>query len=159
MNHAITKGSSGGNAIRYMRGHLVLLLVAASVSGCATRGQDLVRDRTVTVESISSPRATVRRVTVEQRGPDMEIRGELSRRWPGRGSIPGHVDMSLIGPDGTVLWEASLGYWRWSIKSRTAVFHVKPRLEQPPPGSTLRVRHHNAPLHGPAGNREAQPRG
>ncbi|MBZ0070138.1 MAG: hypothetical protein K8I04_00185 [Gammaproteobacteria bacterium] len=158
MNHAIPKGLSAANAIRPMHGFLMILIAAVLVNGCATQGRDLVHDRTVTVESGPSPLATVRRVTVEQRGPDMEIRGEFSRRWPGRGPIPGHIDVSLIDRDGTALWEASLDYRRRSIKSRITVFHVKLEVE-PPPGSTLRVLHHNAPIHEPTNHREAQPRG
>lgn len=119
---------------------LLSILIIALVSGCATVGKDLVRDNTVKIEKVSSRWAKVQFVRVVQEGDTVALRGEV-RRWPtGRGPIPGHIDLEVIGPDGGVLEQATLNYQRRSVKSRYAGFHGT--LDTiPPTGSTIRVIH------------------
>ena len=76
----------------------------------------------------------------------MVLRGELQRRFPSRGSIPGHLHVELIAPDGTVFKEAAIGYKRMSVKSRIAKFHLEiPGM--PSDIKSVRVIHHDLRSH------------
>lgn len=119
---------------------LLSLLTAVLLAGCAGAGKDLVRDNTVKIEKVSSRWAKVQFVRVVKEGDTVALRGQV-RRWPtGRGPIPGHIDLEVIGPEGGVLEQATLNYHRSSVKSRYAEFHGT--LDTiPPTGSTIRVIH------------------
>lgn len=120
-------------------GRRLAILVALFITGCATTGKDLVRDNTVQIEKVSSRWATVRSVNVVQEDGEVRMRGEVVRRPVGRGPIPGHIDLEVIGPDGITLEERMIDYHRGSVKSRYAKFHTV--LKAAPPGSTIRVMH------------------
>jgi hypothetical protein len=111
------------------------------LAGCASTGKDLVRDNTVEIEKVPSQWAALRFVTVVQDGDKIELRGEVTRRPTGRGPIPGHIDLEVIGPDGIALETSTIDYHRGSVKSRYAIFHTT--LKTAPPGSTIRVTHDN----------------
>lgn len=146
MINTIAVQLSGRNALRALRGIVVITMTGIPVAGCATQWTAGVQDQTVKVETTSSRATVFKGVTVEQSGENMEIRGKLSHRWPSRAPIRGHIDLSVIAADGAVLWEASIEYRRRSVKSRTALFHTMLELD-PPPGSTVYVRHHEASMH------------
>ena len=118
---------------------MATLAIFVLLSGCASTGKDLVRDNTVKLEKIASQRAAWRLVRVVQDGDNIELRGEVTRRPVGRGPIPGHIDLEVIGPDGITREKAVIDYHRRSVKSRYAKFHT--RLGAVPPGSTVRVTH------------------
>jgi len=123
-----------------------ILTTITLTAGCATTGRDLVRDNTVKIEKVSSSRATVSFVSVLQEGNDVTLRGEVRRRpVVGRGSIPGHIDLEVIGPHGGILEETIVGYHRRSVKSRRASFRATLQTA-PPLGSTIRVTHDTHPL-------------
>lgn len=124
----------------------IIIATAITSTGCATTGKDLVRDGVVDVERESSRYALVTLVSAMQEGPDLLVRGEVRRRYGGRSPIPGHIDVQIVGPDGEMLEDASVGYHRHSAKWRSASFYV--RLESVPPrGSTIRVQHDAARIH------------
>lgn len=116
------------------------VLITLFIAGCAATGKDLVRDNTVQIEKVSSTWAAVRFVNVVQEDGEVTLRGEVVRRPVGRGPIPGHIDLEVIGSDGDVLEEAVIGYHRRSVKSRYATFHATLNAT-PPRGSTVRVTH------------------
>lgn len=121
-------------------GRRLAILAALFITGCAATGKDLVRDNTVQIEKVSSRWATVRSVNVVQEDGEVRLRGEVVR-WPvGRGPIPGHIDLEVIGPDGEIVEEAVVKYHRRSVKSRHATFYT-PLKTVPPPESIIRVTH------------------
>lgn len=124
----------------------IVLAMSITNMGCATTGKDLVRDGVVDIERESSRYTMVTLVSAMQEGHDLLVRGEVRRRHGGRSPIPGHIDVQIIGPDGDVLADTSIGYHRRSAKWRSASFYT--RLETvPPPGSTIRVLHDEARIH------------
>lgn len=116
------------------------VLIASLMTGCAAYGKDLVDNNTVKVEKVSSRWAKVTRVMVNQDDAGIVVRGEVQRWPPMRGPIPGHLNLEIIGPDGQMLEENTVGYHRRSYKSRYATFSTK--IGTPlPAGSTIRVTH------------------
>ena len=119
---------------------LLSLLTAVLLAGCTGGGKNLVRDGVVEIETVPSRQAAITSLRVAQNGPNMMLRGRVQRRPIGWGRIPGHIDVELVGPDGSVLEKTRAGYRQRSIKSRYAEFHG--RLDTTPPaGSTIRVIH------------------
>lgn len=121
-------------------GRRLAILITLFIAGCAATGRDLVRDNTVQIEKVSSRWATVRFVNVIQDDSEVTLRGEVVRRPVGRGPIPGHIDLEVIGPDGEIVKESVIEYHRRSVKARQATFYttLKPA---PAAGSTIRVTH------------------
>lgn len=119
---------------------LLTMLAVVLAAGCASAGKDLVRDGAIEVEKVASSQATITSVRVIQEGEEMLIRGQVQRRPIGRGPIPGHIDLEVIGPDGGVLELATLDHHRRSVRSRYAEFHGT-LTTTPPAGSTIRVTH------------------
>lgn len=116
------------------------ILAVIPVTGCASAGKNLVRDGVVEVEKVSSRQATMRFVQVVREDSEVVVRGQI-QRWPvGRGPIPGHIDLQLIGPDGGSLERARIDDHRRSVKSRYAEFHVMLKT-MPSAGSTPKVIH------------------
>jgi len=119
---------------------ICFVLMASLIAGCATYGRDLVEDKTVNIETVSSRWAKVTRVMVNQEDAGIVVRGEVQRWPPMRGPIPGHVVVEVIGPNGKSLKTVSADYHRLSVKSRTATFNT--RFETiPPRNSVVRVTH------------------
>lgn len=94
-----------------------------ALTGCSTY-TSLVQEEGVTIERVNSDRANITRAYLQTSGATMLLRGELKRRFPGRGPIPGHLHIELIGPDGAVFKEANIGYKRNSVKSSIAKFYL-----------------------------------
>lgn len=125
----------------------VTLTMIFMTSGCATMGKNLVHEKMVRVEMVSSQEATVTYVNVIKKGSAVEVSGKLSRRYIGRGPIPGHIDIEVIDQSGTTLEEISTHYHLHSIKSQHAVFQAKLK-KIPPSGSVIRVTHNGESSHG-----------
>lgn len=119
---------------------IATLATFALAAGCAMTGKDLARDNTVKVEKIPSQWAALRVVNVVYDGDNVELRGEVTRRPIGRGPIPGHIDLEVIGPDGVILEESIIEYHRRNRNSRYAKFHTT-LITALPPGSVIRVTH------------------
>jgi len=115
-----------------------------SLTGCSMNTWLAKED--VTVERINSSSAKITRAYLHSTETTLVLRGELTRRLPARGSIPGHLHVELIGPDGTAFKEATPGYMRKNRKSRFAKFYL------PIPGdltkiSRVRITHHDPRSH------------
>ena len=119
------------------------VLALAAASGCATVGRDLSRDGVVTVERVSSRHATVSQVHVDQSATGMMVYGELRKRAAAPWTLPGHVEVQILGPHGNMLRQFDTTYHRKDKRSRRVWFRVEvPAV--PPPGSTVRVTHQPA---------------
>lgn len=112
------------------------------LSGCA-RNTSLVKEEDVAIERVDSGSAHITRAYLKTSGTAMVLRGELQRRFPSRGPIPGHLHIELIASDGAAFKEATIGYRRMSVKSRIAKFHIEiPAV--PSDIRTVRVIHHDS---------------
>lgn len=115
------------------------------ITGCATN-TSLVKEEDVAIGRVDSGSARITHAYLQTSGTEMVLRGELQRRFPSRGPIPGHLHVELIAPDGAVFKEATIGYKRMSVKSRIAKFH----LEIPAAPSnvqSVRIIHHDLRSH------------
>lgn len=118
----------------------IFVIAAIAVSGCVAMEQDLVRDKSVNLEKISSDRGLIASVSVVQQGSTIRISGLLRSRNLQRGHIPGRIKLQLIAPDGTVLEKRTINYEEVSRLSEYAMFNFVTRLLLPK-GSTIRVIH------------------
>jgi len=122
------------------RAMIAIVTTFGILVGCVTTGSNLVHNGTVKIEKVSSAWGTIGFVNVIQEGEEVRLRGQVRRRPSGRGPIPGHIDLEVIGPEGNVLEKLVIDYDRPSPKSRYANFHAV-LTATPPPGSTIRVTH------------------
>jgi len=115
------------------------------LTGCASN-QGLIRTGDVTLEKVNSSSVKITRTYLHTTENAITLRGELTRRTPARGSIPGHLHVELIGLDGKVMKKAEISYKRKNVKSRYAHFSLSvPDILAP--GSTIRVTHHDMRSH------------
>lgn len=111
-----------------------------TLMGCSSN-INIVKEE-VAIERIHSDRANITRAYLQTSGATMLLRGELKRRLPGRGSIPGHLHIELINSDGVVFKEADIGYKRKSVKSRISNFYLD--IPSDPSGiKSVRIIHHS----------------
>ena len=121
------------------------MIIASSIlalSGCATMNEGVfLDDKSVKVERIDSKRAKIGFVTIKQMGLSSNIRGKISRHFPARGHIPGHLDVHVIAPDGKILVDETISYSRRSTKAKTAQFSLD--VSAPiTKGSVVSIKHH-----------------
>jgi len=116
-----------------------------SVTGCSMNS-NLVKERDVKVETVNSSNVTITRAYLQTTKTPMELRRELKRRYSGRGPIPGHLHIELIGSDGVTFKEADVGYKRNRSKSRYAKFYL-PIPNDLTKISAVRVIHHGTRSH------------
>ena len=124
-----------------------LVTTVMVLSGCATRSANLVKAGKVKLELVPSSGNYVSRVEVEQDGDELVITGTVKRRnFSGIGG--GHVDVSLISPEGEILEQVSTYYTPRIISrkpgsSRHRGSHFEVRLPTvPPAGSRICVGYH-----------------
>ncbi|MHC4624649.1 MAG: hypothetical protein ACYS4W_12190 [Planctomycetota bacterium] len=84
---------------------IVLGMLTAAISGCATNRIDLVDEGLVTVETVPSKGVRILWADVYQDGEDMVVCGVVQRRSDTSYPIRAHVDITVLSPEGTVLQE------------------------------------------------------
>lgn len=125
---------------------LILLSAVVLLAGCAT-SEGLVQQKEVKLKKIDSRSVHIRNTYLRSTKDGIVLHGELTRRLQGRGHIPGHVYVALIGPDGKMIKEAdNVDYMRKSVNSRYAKFNL-PIPEPLVEGSTIQVTHHDLGSH------------
>jgi hypothetical protein len=101
----------------------------------------------VILEVVPTSPATVSTATATREGEELVISGTV--RKPHRFHLPGHVDIVVCGPDGTMLGvvrqHLAAGYLTSRGGAKTVRFTARLHLT-PPPGSTVRLRYHAPPL-------------
>ncbi|MCF6280835.1 MAG: hypothetical protein L3J28_01290 [Candidatus Polarisedimenticolaceae bacterium] len=127
------------------------IITAASVifitllTGC-TSSLNIVNVQHVRLENIGSSSVRITRSYLSSTADEMVLRGELTRRIPARGSIPGHLHIELIGPDNGLIKTAEIDYKRKNRRSRYSHFSLSiPEILVA--GSTLRIIHHDMRSH------------
>jgi hypothetical protein len=110
------------------------------LSGCATTA-DSVFERAISLERVASQHAEVTHVYLVHEDGAFTVRGQLTKRYGMRGTIAGHLHVSVVDSSGEVVSDTRIGYTRRSAQSRTATFFLKLPVE-PPHGSTVQISHH-----------------
>ena len=125
----------------------VLLLAAASaISGCATIDINHRREASVLFERMPSADVLVSEVHSYKDGDTLVVYGKVKRTAANCcDAVRGHLDMAVVGPDGSVLDALSLVYSPRNIpKVRTRSSRFMTRLPYTvPAGATLRMAYHN----------------
>lgn len=128
--------------MRYV-GLSMMVMIVAALGGCAS-GVDLLKTGDVSVERLEAPKARVTWVNVLQDEDLLRVSGRVLSRGMFPGYARGHVDVSLVGPDGRVVAEAEsselavAGSPKRGLQHR-AVFRVEMPVT-PPTGSVVKVR-------------------
>lgn len=118
------------------------ILSGLVLTGCSTNQEkDYVSSNDITVERADSKKARIALLNVTAADNWIEIRGEVRRRSNLHGSIPGHIDIELIGDDGQTISKSYTEYSRRNHRTRTAEFSIK--LDTAVKENyTVRVAHH-----------------
>jgi hypothetical protein len=125
-------------------GVLGLSMIPVLISGCLRGRVDLVDNQTVSLERASTKHLYISWATVYQEAAATEVRGEIRRRYRGRGGDVGHghIDVAVFAPDGTVLEEVSALYYPRHISKKHAAYFTARLSKVPPRASTVRLAHH-----------------
>jgi len=98
------------------------------------------------ITTVNSNKANVAEVNLMKTSDGYVLKGKVYNKTKSRSiSIPGHVDISIVDTDGKILNTSTVAIYRMSRKSRFAKFSYTLK-ELPATDSSIRVRHHNAPL-------------
>jgi len=111
-----------------MRKNSSLALIVAIVSmflisGCATN-KLLEKDSAIVIEEIDSKVATISNAKLYFSKNQVLLRGEVKRRLPGRGAIPGHLHVAIISESGEIVKEADVRYIRGANKISDSKFNI-----------------------------------
>jgi hypothetical protein len=123
----------------------IFVLIALLMTNCVSRRIDLVRTGTVLIEYVPSPKIYVSEAYVYQDGNRLVVSGKVKRRHASAISSSGHVDITILSPEGLIIKKASTLFLPRIIPRKgaqeslfTARFSVIP-----PQGSKIRVAFHN----------------
>ncbi len=114
-------------------------LLLATGTGCAA-DLPLQANDSMRIERVASSRFEVALVQVRPYDGFITVHGTVKRKIPRRGAIPGSVDISLIGSDGTILAATDTHPMRRNRQAQSAHFNARLMID-PPPGSHLRIAH------------------
>jgi len=126
---------------------LILVTSLVFFAGCASDRVNLVDRGTVSIERVPSGGIYISEVRVNQDGDELVVTGRVRRRGHSPVSL-GHVDVSIISPEGKTLEQVSTYYSPRIIPSKPghrrlhgSRFEVRlPTI--PPTGSKVRVAYH-----------------
>lgn len=122
------------------------LAVALAISGCATVNTNNRHEASVQFERMPSADVLVSEVHAYEDGDTLVVYGKVKRTAANCcDAVRGHLDMVVVGPDGSVLDAVSLVYNPRNIpKVRTRSSRFTTRLPYTvPAGATLRLAYHN----------------
>lgn len=130
---------------RFVQGKLMIpIMIIALIPACVTTTGTKANFH---IEEVASQRAVVSKVNVIEEEAGIKIVGEIRRKQqPLRRSIPGHIDIEIVSPDGSRLIQNNIQYHRGSIKAVKARFSAQ-FSAVPIQGSIIRVTHHNKQQH------------
>lgn len=124
---------------RYLSGLLVAVITLFAITACSKAS--LVKEESgISIERVDSKIASINRTYLTRADNQLLLRGEVKRRFPGRGAILGYLNITLIDPQGKTIKDADIGYKRRSVKSSFATFSARLPVELAP-GSTVRITH------------------
>lgn len=130
-------------------------IIGLTLSGCTTHRIETATKKTYSLEyspalsSVVSLRnsVTVRNVKVYQDGNEFVVSGQVKRMH--KVQLPGHVDLAVCGPDGTLLVQETTRILNLESKRRGVLeLPFRFRLDMvPPEGAKIRLEYH-APASG-----------
>lgn len=84
---------------------ILLIALAAFLGGCASVNQDLLKEQRVVLETTPVDDVTYLYTNVEQKGVKVYVFGRVALKDPKTAfNAPGHIDISIVDANGTVLW-------------------------------------------------------
>ena len=107
-----------------------LIVLGALLNGCATTSIDLVQTGVVSTSILPAEHGdVVQSVRVRKTNGDIKIYGKVKGPYPHRGIGGGHVDITILNPEGAVL------------KRATALLRHqhRPRVDNRPSSYTTRI--------------------
>lgn len=121
---------------------LMMALISGLLYGCAYNGPLIGTDQ-LTIDKISSDEMEIRAVYVRKSDEGIDITGKVRFRRAMIGTPPGHIDVTIIDPDGKVLYRTHTHYYRnGSPTKKSDTFNFSSSIPLTPPrGSTLRLEH------------------
>ena len=125
-----------------MRSRCAMMLFPALIvlHGCASYKSRLMADQ-LTVDKISSGQASIGAVYVHKSAAGIDIVGKVKLKKAMMGDPPDHMLVTVIDPDGKVLYTTQTRYYRYGkpIKE-SALFNFSLTIPlSPPKGSILRL--------------------
>lgn len=130
---------------------LVLGIITICMTGfaCASNKVNLLKNKTIELEKISYRGVRILNVFVQEENGKTKIFGRVKNT----SFVPinfGHVDISIISPEGTIVKEASTQYIPKTLKKRKrhsdgSRFYTHLQFV-PPEGSIVRIAFHKTPF-------------
>lgn len=114
----------------------VLVLFATA---CATQPAARTDDG-IAIETAAASRYEIHRVQVRRAADALSVSGDIAHVPSMRILVPGKVEVSVVGPDGSVLSTETTTPMRANPQARDAHFYVRLPVE-PPAGSAVRIEH------------------
>ena len=122
---------------------LASCVLAFTLTGCVAPQNDLVRIGQITVQREQSELIDVLMPSVSRDGDSMVVSGRLLRRTQDMGPLPGHLDITVLSPEGRMLNESRAHWFPVSVPlhgPRDASYIVRFHW-LPPDGSVVRIVH------------------
>ena len=130
---------------------VVLGIITACITGfaCASTKVNLLKNKTIELEKVSYRGVRILKVFVQEENGNTKISGRVKNTHP----MPigfGHVDISIISPENTVLKEISTQYIPRLLKKISShpegsrFYTTLPFV--PPGGSKVRIAFHKTPI-------------
>ena len=119
-----------------------LLIVSFVLIACASTQPNQTK---VNIEKEASSGTRIQDVVVTSSASTTVVSGTLHTKRRVRTTLPGHIDITILSPNGEVLHKLKTEYERSAIEFKNFDF----RTEIPvalPNGSTVRVKHHRIKL-------------
>lgn len=132
---------------RHILSILFVGITLVTASACSTTKM-VKEENSINIERIDSKVADISHAYLKRSDGQLILRGEVKRSSVGRGPIPGHLHITLIGPQGEMLKEANISYMRRNVKSSRAFFSTELPIDLPP-GSTIKITHFDRETHQP----------
>ena len=89
----------------------VIILVGA-LAGCATRAPDMVEQGVISLEVIQPKEVKISQVKIDKQSSGIQIAGRITRQgYILPMSFVGHIDVTVIGPDGNALVKKGTSYF------------------------------------------------
>lgn len=129
--------------VRLTASSLLLLALGSVVTGCIAPQDDLVRTGKINVQREQGGLFDILVPSVWRDGKTMVVSGTLVRRTQAMGPIPGHLDITVLSPEGRMLNESRAHWFPVSVPlhgPRDASYIVRFHW-LPPDGSVVRIVH------------------
>ena len=121
-----------------------LLAITFLIQGCTSTKTNLVKEGYLSTERLQTKRFRIWTIHAYRENDHMKVSGYVRRDYFYRGYAPGHVDITIVSPDDTVLKKVATVYTPRNIRSKGArTAHFTARISEiPPKGSVVQAVHH-----------------